>query len=83
MSEMSAAVKDTLLRALDQYRGDNLARARRAFQGMSDGELEKEYGQSGKSRRQILTEYEHHAAEVALAEAFVWRVWSQSTQIRP
>jgi hypothetical protein len=56
------------LRALENYLGDNLYRARRAFSGSN---LDEEYGESGKTKRQILAEYEQHEAEVKAAIAWV------------
>ena len=68
---MAADVKTTLLRALSQHRGDDLERARMAFRGLSAEEMGKQYGQPGQTRREILAEYEEHAADVERAGAFV------------
>lgn len=64
-------VKDVALRALENYRGDDLYRARRAFTGLSSEDMGKQYGQSGRTRLEILTEYERHDADVAAAIAWV------------
>ena len=50
-----------LIQIVDNARGDDLYRARAAFRNCSEAELDKEYGQSGKTRRQILREYEQEA----------------------
>lgn len=61
-------IRETLLRALSQYRGDDLERAQRAF-GTTN--LDEQYGQSGRTRRQILAEYQEHADECARARKWV------------
>ena len=52
------------LRALEVYRGDDFCRAEHAFRGLSDKEMDKEYGQSGKTRKQILDGYREKNAEI-------------------
>ena len=59
--------RDLILRALQAYRGDDLERAERAFAGLSDAQLDRPYGQSGKTCRQILEEYREHVARVQAA----------------
>lgn len=44
-------------KALRNYKSDNLERAEAAFSGMIDEQLDQQYGQSGKTRREILQEY--------------------------
>ena len=56
--------KEVILDALNQYRGDDLERAEIAFLDLSDIELNKEYGASGKTCREILAGYRKHRAEV-------------------
>jgi hypothetical protein len=60
-----------ILRALENYRGDNLWRARAAFGGMNEWQLKQPYGMSGKTRAEILAEYEEHEREVDAAIAWV------------
>lgn len=64
--------KQTIIDALNNHRGDDLERARLSFGKMSAEELEKQHGQSGKTRGEILRGYEEHAAEcdAALSLAF-------------
>jgi len=49
------------------YRGDNLARARHAWEYCTPAQMQEEYGQSGRTRAQILADYEQHAADVDAA----------------
>ena len=51
-------IVDYIQRAIDQRTGDNLERAQSAFRGLADDQMDKEYGQSGKTRREILNGYE-------------------------
>lgn len=64
------AVKKLILRALENHRGDNLARAERAFGGMSDAMLAKQHGSSGVTRAALLKSYRRHSADVD--EAVKW-----------
>lgn len=60
--------KLTIQRALENYRGDDLYRARVAFQSITGTKrMDEEYGVSGKTPNQILAEYEQHEAEVNAA----------------
>lgn len=59
--------KLTIRKALEQYRGDDLYRARSAWRGLSPEEMNKKYGQSGKTRAEILAGYEAHSDEVDAA----------------
>ena len=63
--------RELVIQALEQYRGDNLHRARMAFRHCSPAELQMEYGQSGRTRAEILDEYEKHDAAVNAALAWV------------
>lgn len=63
--------KETIYQALSQMRGDDLERAKRAFWGMSEKQMQEQHGQSGKARSQIVAEYESHNRKVELAEAWV------------
>ena len=55
--------KEKLMRIVQGARGDDLERARHAFQGMTDKEMEKEYGDSGRTRSQILEGYRKEREE--------------------
>lgn len=63
--------KDLILDALDQYKGDDLARAELAFKGMSEEEMNLPHGQSGRTRKEILDEYKEHNAKVNAAIKWV------------
>jgi len=67
---MAELQKETALRALQQYRGDDHLRAARAFQGMTEMAMVQEHGQSGKTRREILDGYNEHVRKVD--EAIAW-----------
>lgn len=62
--------KQMTLKALDQLKGDDAERARWAFRGCSEEEMQLMHGGSGKTRRQILDEYEEH--ERAVRSAIDW-----------
>lgn len=68
---MSEECKKTTLRALHNMLGDDLYRARRAFNGMSEEQLNRQYGESGKTCAQILREYEYHDEAVRAAISWV------------
>ena len=50
--------KDLACHALGQLRGDDLARAQRAFANYTPEQMSQEYGQSGKTCAEILAGYE-------------------------
>ena len=56
--------KEKLIRIVENAKGDDLERATRAFAG---SKLDEEYGQSGKTRLQILQEYQQNRDEWGLA----------------
>lgn len=53
--------------AMDRDKSDNLERAQHAFRGMSAEQLQEQHGQSGKTRGQILAEYERDRHEWQVA----------------
>lgn len=67
---MTAQTKTVILKALDQYRGDNFERASAAFRGKSPDQMKQLYGQSGETCQQILDGYKQHvdAIEAAIIE---------------
>ena len=69
--------KDLVIRALVNMRGDDLARARRAFAGLSNFEMSQEYGSSGKTKAEILAEYEEYNEQISAAltwvESLLWK----------
>lgn len=58
------------LNSVEYRKGDDLQRARAAFRGFDATAMDRQYGQSGKTPRQILAEYEAHNAEVD--EVLAW-----------
>ena len=60
--------KELAVAALRHARGDDGARVRRAFAGMSQAELNTEYGESGQTCAQIL---EGYAARDAMYDAAI------------
>lgn len=63
--------KQKLLSIVEKARGDDLERAERAFQGMSDLQLDQQHGESGQSRRQMLESYRQERAEWKAAHLLV------------
>lgn len=63
--------KKLAIQALHQRKGDNLARARAAFRNCTPAEMQEQYGQSGRTRAEILQEYEDYEFEVAAAITWV------------
>jgi len=59
------------LEQMEQMRGDDLYRAKMAFRGMTDKQMGEQHGLSGKTRQQILSEYEAHEAPIAAAIAWL------------
>lgn len=64
------ANKQLAVKALEQYRGDDLYRARAAFRNCTPEQMRAAYGQSGKTRAEILAEYEQH--DKAVSDALEW-----------
>jgi len=63
--------KELTLRALSQLKGDDLARARHAFKRFTPEEMKQHHGESGKTRAQILAEYEAWDTKIDAAIAWV------------
>lgn len=57
--------------ALQNMRGDDTARARAAFRGLSPAGMQEQHGYSGKTRAEILADYEARDAKVDAAIAWV------------
>jgi hypothetical protein len=60
--------------ALECARGDDLYRARNAFRNCTQAQLDEQYGESGRTRREILAGYEAHEARINAAIEWVKRV---------
>ena len=63
--------KELAIRALQNMKGDDTYRARAAFRYFSEAQMREQHGMSGKTRAQILAEYEAHDAKVDAAIAWV------------
>ena len=62
--------KELAIHALKQIRGDDLARAKLAFRNCTEEQMQELYGQSGRTRAQILENYE--AWETRIQAAIEW-----------
>lgn len=63
--------KDLAIRALQNMKGDDSARARAAFRNFNSTQMNEPHGQSGKTRAQILSEYEEYDNKVDAAIKWV------------
>jgi hypothetical protein len=68
---MTEDPKTLAIRALSNMKGDDTARARAAFRRFSPEDMNKEHGESGKTRAAILAEYEAHDAKIDAAIEWV------------
>ncbi len=59
--------KQLAIQALENMRGDDLYRARAAFRRCSPQQMNEQYGESGKTRAQIIAEYEAFESKVNAA----------------
>ena len=64
-------IVDYVQRAVHCASGDNLERARVAFRGRSPGEMEEQYGESGRTCQQILDGYVRERALATVAMKWV------------
>lgn len=62
--------KEVILAALNNFRGDDLERAKMAFRNLSTQQLNEQYGQSGQTHQQILDIYQERRNEVD--NAIMW-----------
>lgn len=61
----------TIEKALQQFKGDDAARARAAFSRCTPEQMQEKHGQSDSTRADILRQYEKHEAEVEAALSWV------------
>jgi hypothetical protein len=59
------------IQALEQMKGDDLARATLVFKDMTPAQMKGRYGMSGKTRQQIIDEYKAHDARIDAAIEWV------------
>ena len=64
-------MKEYVLKILKGACGDDLERATRAFENLSEKDLDVEYGYSGKTCRQVLKEYQDDRDKMKKAIAWV------------
>ena len=55
--------KATLMRIVERARGDDLERAEHAFAGLSQDQLNEEWGQSGRTKGELLERYRQQRRE--------------------
>jgi len=53
-------LKKFIIKCINMNRGDDLARARNAFDSFSFSQMQEQHGSSGKTRQQILDSYIEH-----------------------
>lgn len=58
------------IKALKNMRGDDLERSKRAFRNCSPEQMNQEYGESGRTRNEIINGYYEKATEIN--EAIEW-----------
>lgn len=63
--------KEKAIKMLESGRGDNLARAQFAFKKFNPEEMQKQHGESGYTRQQILDSYKKEELEIEAAIQFV------------
>ncbi len=61
--KLTPKTSEIIRRAMDNAKGDDLERARRAFGSMNATQLDAPHGESGMTRREILDQYKKHRAE--------------------
>lgn len=71
MAQPTSKVLELLQRALGYYRGDDLYRAKAHFRGCTPEQMQEQYGESGKTRQQLLDEYEAHEKLCDQAQAYL------------
>ena len=59
------------IRALNQMKGDDTARAKAAWWTLTDQQMRERYGASGQTRAEILAEYEARDAKIDAAIEWV------------
>lgn len=62
--------KQLAIRALKRMKGDDLERARFAFKGFTPQQMQQQHGFSGKTRAEILAQYEE--ADAGIDAAIRW-----------
>lgn len=68
---MEKEMRDLIIAALSACRGDNLERARMAFKGCTEAQMDQVWSGNGETRREVLQVYERYAARVDGAVAAI------------
>ena len=63
--------KKFAIKAIEEVRGDNLARAKHAWSNLTDAEMQSEWGQSGRTPAFLMAGYEAHAKKCDAAIAWL------------
>ncbi len=74
-------VIEYIRRVLDNAKGDDLERATAAFRGCTPDRMQEEYGQSGRTRQEILDSYQQQRAIANQAVEFFNRLVEPGTII--
>ena len=61
---MDPKIKNFIISTLRSRRGDDHIRAARAFHGMTEAQMNMEHGESGRTRKEILTSYLDYVDEI-------------------
>lgn len=56
-------LKQRLIEVVGRSFGDNLERAEMSFRGLTAEQMNQEYGESGRTRQQIVDEYRRHRVD--------------------
>lgn len=54
-------VREFVLNCIERARGDDLARAKLSFKGLSAEQMQMEHGRSGQTKQEILDGYQAHS----------------------
>ena len=70
---------ETLRKALENYKGDDLERAEAAFKGLSVTAMGAQHGGSGYSRREVLAAYQAKRVRWEAASELLSRLYTKAT----
>lgn len=65
---MTANQKAEIMRLIAMARGDDLARAERAFKHCTPEQMQEQYSEGGRTRAQVLAIYQRHEAQITELE---------------
>lgn len=66
---MTEETKKLVLEGLQRLRGDDYERASAAFRNCTPTQMAEQYGQSGRTRQEILDGYRNHVKRIEVATA--------------